>query len=134
MKESFSALIWQYFSSLLLIQSVWNWHFFQLSCYVWRQWMGYQGTLQSPVHPSKVWARCHPIKTHFLALIDQSEGRKWQLDASLTFFSDPGYVLYSAIGSFFAPMMVMIFFNWRIYLVASKTTRAIRRGFTKVCR
>ena len=49
------------------------------------------------------------------------------------FFSDPGYVLYSAIGSFFAPMMVMIFFNWRIYLVASKTTRAIRRGFTKVC-
>ena len=29
--------------------------------------------------------------------------------------SDPGYVLYSAIGSFFAPMMVMIFFNWRIY-------------------
>ena len=46
--------------------------------------------------------------------------------------SDPGYVLYSAIGSFFAPMMVMIFFNWRIYRVASKTTRAIRRGFTKV--
>lgn len=29
-------------------------------------------------------------------------------------------------------MMVMIFFNWRIYRVASKTTRAIRRGFTKV--
>ena len=46
--------------------------------------------------------------------------------------SDPGYVLYSAIGSFFAPMMVMIFFNWRIYRVASKTTQAIRRGFTKV--
>ena len=46
--------------------------------------------------------------------------------------TDPGYVLYSAIGSFFAPMMVMIFFNWRIYRVASKTTRAIRRGFTKV--
>jgi len=46
--------------------------------------------------------------------------------------SDPGYVLYSAIGSFFAPMLVMIFFNWRIYRVASKTTKAIRRGFTKV--
>jgi len=46
--------------------------------------------------------------------------------------SDPSYVLYSAIGSFFAPMLVMIFFNWRIYRVASKTTKAIRRGFTKV--
>ena len=46
--------------------------------------------------------------------------------------SDPGYVLYSAIGSFFAPMLVMIFFNWRIYRVASKTTKAIRRGYTKV--
>ena len=46
--------------------------------------------------------------------------------------SDPGYVLYSAVGSFFAPMTVMIFFNWRIYRVASKTTRAIRRGFTTV--
>merc|ERR1719394_1112771 len=46
--------------------------------------------------------------------------------------SDPGYVLFSAIGTFFAPMFVMIFFNWRIYRVASKTTQAIRRGFTKV--
>ena len=46
--------------------------------------------------------------------------------------SDPGYVLYSAIGSFFALMLVMIFFNWIIYRVASKTTKAIRRGFKKV--
>ena len=29
-------------------------------------------------------------------------------------------------------MLVMIFFNNRIYRVASKTTKAIRRGFTKV--
>jgi len=46
--------------------------------------------------------------------------------------SDPGYVLFSAIGTFFAPMFVMIYFNWRIYRVASKTTKAIRRGFTQV--
>ena len=48
--------------------------------------------------------------------------------------SDPGYVLYSAIGSFFAPMLVMIFFNWRIYITAKKTTQAIRQGYTKVKR
>ena len=28
---------------------------------------------------------------------------------------EPGYVIYSAVGSFFAPMLVMIFFNWKIY-------------------
>ena len=48
--------------------------------------------------------------------------------------SDPGYVIYSAIGSFFAPMLVMIFFNWRIYTTAKKTTEAIRQGYTKVKR
>ena len=48
--------------------------------------------------------------------------------------SDPGYVMYSAIGSFFAPMLVMLFFNWRIYATAKKTTQAIRQGYTKVKR
>ena len=28
---------------------------------------------------------------------------------------EPGYVIYSAVGSFYAPMLVMMFFNWRIY-------------------
>ena len=46
--------------------------------------------------------------------------------------SDPGYVIYSAVGSFFVPLLVMIFFNWKIYHAAKKTTKAIRRGFTKV--
>ena len=45
---------------------------------------------------------------------------------------EPGYVIYSAVGSFFAPMLVMIFFNWRIYRTAKKTTKAIRQGWTKV--
>ena len=29
-------------------------------------------------------------------------------------------------------MLVMMFFNWRIYRTATKTTQAIRQGWTKV--
>ncbi|XP_046384585.1 probable G-protein coupled receptor No9 [Ischnura elegans] len=43
--------------------------------------------------------------------------------------SDAGYVLYSALGSFFLPMFVMLFFYWRIYRAAVRTTRAINQGF-----
>ena len=42
--------------------------------------------------------------------------------------SNIGYVLYSAIGSFYAPMLVMLFFNYRIYQVASQTIRSLRAG------
>ena len=45
---------------------------------------------------------------------------------------EPGYVIYSAVGSFYAPMLVMMFFNWRIFRTASKTTKAIRQGVVKV--
>ncbi|CAG2104342.1 unnamed protein product [Medioppia subpectinata] len=44
-------------------------------------------------------------------------------------FQDKGYVIYSALGSFFIPMFVMVFFYWRIYLVASRTSRALARGY-----
>ena len=43
-----------------------------------------------------------------------------------------GYVIYSAVFSFYAPMLVMMFFNWRIFRTANKTTKAIRQGWTKV--
>lgn len=43
--------------------------------------------------------------------------------------NDPGYVIYSALGSFFIPMIVMLFFYWRIYRAAVLTTRAINQGF-----
>ena len=48
--------------------------------------------------------------------------------------NDPGYVVYSALGSFFIPMFVMLFFYWRIYRAAIETTKAINQGFrtTKV--
>ena len=45
---------------------------------------------------------------------------------------EPGYVIYSSVGSFYAPMLVMMFFNWKIYRTATKTTKAIRQGWTKV--
>lgn len=44
-------------------------------------------------------------------------------------FDSKGYVIYSAVGSFFIPMLVMIFFYWRIYLVAMYTTNAMNRGY-----
>lgn len=43
--------------------------------------------------------------------------------------NDRGYVLYSALGSFYIPMLVMLFFYWRIYKAAVRTTRAIKQGF-----
>jgi len=39
------------------------------------------------------------------------------------------YVVYSALGSFYIPMFVMLFFYWRIYKAAVHTTRAINQGF-----
>ena len=42
--------------------------------------------------------------------------------------SDPGYVIYSALGSFWIPMLVMAFFYWRIYRTAVRTTGAMKRG------
>lgn len=43
--------------------------------------------------------------------------------------NDRGYVVYSALGSFYIPMLVMLFFYWRIYKAAVRTTRAIKQGF-----
>ncbi|KAK7864564.1 hypothetical protein R5R35_007333 [Gryllus longicercus] len=43
--------------------------------------------------------------------------------------NDAGYVVYSALGSFYIPMFVMLFFYWRIYRAAVQTTRAINQGF-----
>lgn len=43
--------------------------------------------------------------------------------------SDKGYRIYSALGSFYIPMLVMLFFYWRIYRAAIETTRAINQGF-----
>ena len=42
--------------------------------------------------------------------------------------SDPGYVIYSSVGSFYLPMVVMMFFYWRIYKIAARTTKALKKG------
>ena len=54
------------------------------------------------------------------------DGPQCQLD------SESGYVIYSACGSFWIPMCVMVFFYWRIYVTASRNSRALRRGFVVV--
>lgn len=43
--------------------------------------------------------------------------------------NDSGYRIYSALGSFYLPMMIMLFFYWRIYKAAVATTKAINQGF-----
>ncbi len=42
--------------------------------------------------------------------------------------SEPGYIIYSACGSFWIPVWIMAFFYWRIYKTAVKTTSALKRG------
>ena len=39
-----------------------------------------------------------------------------------------GYIIYSALGSFWIPVWIMVFFYWRIYLTAARTSGALRRG------
>lgn len=45
--------------------------------------------------------------------------------------STQGYRIYSALGSFYIPMFLMVFFYCRIYKAAVKTTSAIRSGVLK---
>ena len=42
--------------------------------------------------------------------------------------AEPGYIIYSALGSFWIPVWIMSFFYWKIYRAAERTTSAIRRG------
>ncbi|XP_037089771.1 octopamine receptor Oamb-like, partial [Pollicipes pollicipes] len=46
--------------------------------------------------------------------------------------SERGYVVYSAVGSFFLPCFIMLFFYWRIYRAAASTTRSINKGFKTI--
>ena len=39
-----------------------------------------------------------------------------------------GYVIYSALGSFWIPVWIMMFFYGRIYIIAARTTRGVKRG------
>ena len=42
--------------------------------------------------------------------------------------SDPGYIIYSALGSFFIPVIIMSFFYCKIYRTAARTTSALKKG------
>ncbi|RWS01514.1 putative G-protein coupled receptor No9-like protein [Dinothrombium tinctorium] len=53
----------------------------------------------------------------------------YHVSSQCALFDEKTYVIYSALGSFFIPMSVMLFFYWRIYLVASRTTSALKRGY-----
>lgn len=42
--------------------------------------------------------------------------------------AEAGYRIYSAFGSFWVPVWIMVFFYWRIYRTAANATAAFRRG------
>lgn len=45
--------------------------------------------------------------------------------------SDPGYIVYSALGSFWIPAIIMCVFYWKIYRTAVKSTAALKIGMLK---
>lgn len=65
--------------------------------------------------------------THNGTIADIIEHPPCKYTCELT--NEAGYVVYSALGSFYIPMLVMLFFYWRIYKAAVRTTRAINQGF-----
>jgi len=54
------------------------------------------------------------------------EGATLPVMCALT--SAPGYIIYSACGSFWLPMLVMLFFYVKIYRTATTATNALRMG------
>lgn len=48
---------------------------------------------------------------------------------SCALINNKGYVVYSSLGSFYIPMLIMLFFYFRIYQAALKTSRALNCGF-----
>lgn len=61
---------------------------------------------------------------------EEGDGRQ-VLGLECTLADHPGYVIYSAVGSFWIPMVVMLAFYWRIYRTAAQATAAFRRGFVE---
>jgi len=72
-----------------------------------------------------VWAyQAITITIVCLSLTGTSQGL-----AACSLMSEPGYVIYSACGSFWVPMIIMTMFYARIYRTASRASAAVRRGF-----
>lgn len=61
--------------------------------------------------------------------LDNSSMENEGVRCECTLINNKGYVIYSALGSFYIPMFFMLFFYWRIYLAALRTSRALERGF-----
>ncbi|KAL2091788.1 hypothetical protein ACEWY4_011586 [Coilia grayii] len=49
----------------------------------------------------------------------------WALAAAI---SEPAYAIFSAVGSFYAPLAVLLVMYARVYVVACRETRALREG------
>ena len=69
----------------------------------------------------------------FPPILGWREPGRWTDDSEeCNYISDPGYVVYSALGSFYLPLLVMVFVYLKIFRVASvreKRLRPYRRSF-----
>lgn len=105
---------WHHFTILFFIMLV----LYFISFFFW-----WQVATSTPVY--------YQIENHTLLSMttetpnQQQKPCKWTCELT----NDRGYVVYSALGSFYIPMFVMLFFYWRIYRAAVRTTRAINQGF-----
>lgn len=81
-------------------------------------------TVQQP-HPH----HCSTTVDYWSDEEEEAEDEEEGLLPGCQLTSEPGYIVYSACGSFWIPMIVMVGFYWRIYKTASAATEALRRGF-----
>ncbi|KAG9509851.1 hypothetical protein GZH46_01622, partial [Fragariocoptes setiger] len=77
----------------------------------------YNATTQSPC--------CDNQQQEENVVVSEPQNDKW----ACALFEDKVYVIYSSLGSFYIPMLVMLVLYSRIYLVASRTQQALRRGY-----
>ncbi|GFT67148.1 octopamine receptor [Nephila pilipes] len=53
---------------------------------------------------------------------------KTQNDTQCVYIDDQGYVIYSALGSFYIPALIMVYVYWRIFAVARKRQAVLMQG------
>ncbi|KAG8190412.1 hypothetical protein JTE90_022054 [Oedothorax gibbosus] len=54
--------------------------------------------------------------------------RDKQNDTDCAYIADQGYVVYSALGSFYIPALIMVYVYWRIFAVARKRQAVLMQG------
>lgn len=106
----------------LLVAAVWIISFF--ICFP--PLIGWRNKVVQPTSTLVLSRNVHFMNSTFSMSVNAESVTACELVCELT--NDTGYVVYSAFGSFYIPMFVMMFFYWRIYVAAMITTKAINEG------